>query len=89
ALNLNLRWEEGRLVFRDPATGEPIATLESERNRAEAAEAQTEIERQSRIQAEIRAGTAEARADASDSRAKAAEVRNRELEEELRRLREG
>ena len=48
ALGLNLRWEEGRLVFRDPATGEPIATLESERR--------------GRVQAEARADTAEARA---------------------------
>ncbi|MDE2780287.1 MAG: hypothetical protein OXI91_11515, partial [Chloroflexota bacterium] len=69
------------LVFYDPAAGAPIATLESERNRAEAAEAQAEIERQSRIQAETRAGTAEARAET-------AEARNRELAEELRRLRE-
>ena len=48
ALGLNLRWEEGRLVFRDPATGEPIATLESERR--------------GRVQAEARADAAEARA---------------------------
>ncbi len=88
ALGLNLRWEEGRLVFRDPATGEPIATLESERARASAerelrvqAEARASSERESRIQAE-------ARAEASDSRADTAEARNRELEEELRRLRE-
>ncbi len=47
ALGLNLRWEEGRLVFRDPATGEPIATLESERR--------------GRVQAEARADAAEAR----------------------------
>ncbi len=31
ALNLNLRWEAGQLVWHDPATGRPIATLEDER----------------------------------------------------------
>ena len=88
ALNLNLRWEEGRLVFRDPATGEPIASLESERrgrfvaeSRADTAEARVEIER-------ARADLAEARASSErDSRVQA-EARNRELEDELRRLRE-
>ncbi len=54
ALGLNLRWEEGRLVFRDPATGEPIATLESEQARAD-------TERELRVQAEARAEAAEAR----------------------------
>ncbi|MYC35865.1 MAG: Uma2 family endonuclease [Chloroflexi bacterium] len=39
ALGLYLRWVEGDLVFYDPATGEPIATLESERSRADTAEA--------------------------------------------------
>ena len=39
ALNLNLRWEEGRLVLHDPETGRPIATLEGERSRADLAEA--------------------------------------------------
>lgn len=38
-LNLNLRWADGELAFYDPATGEPIATLESERRRRFAAEA--------------------------------------------------
>ncbi|MCY3692858.1 MAG: Uma2 family endonuclease [Chloroflexota bacterium] len=88
ALNLNLRWEEGRLVFRDPATGAPIATLESERrdrlaaeDRAETAEVHVETERQSRVQAEARASSErELRIQA--------EARNRELEEELNRLRE-
>ena len=47
ALNLNLRWEEGWLVWHDPATGRPIATLEDERR--------------DRIQAEVRADAAESR----------------------------
>jgi len=54
ALNLHLRWAEGDLLFRDPATGAAIATLESERARAN-------TERELRVQAEARADTAEAR----------------------------
>ena len=37
-LNLYLRWEDGELVFYDPATGRRIATLEDERARADTAE---------------------------------------------------
>ena len=48
-LDLNLRWEGGELVFCDPATGLPIATLEDERARANAAEARVrELEEQLR-----------------------------------------
>lgn len=54
ALNLNLRWEEGRLVWHDPATGQSIATLEDERRGRQ-------LEREERIQAEARADRAEAR----------------------------
>ena len=39
ALDLYLRWEHGRLAWHDPATGQHIATFDSERARAEAAEA--------------------------------------------------
>ena len=53
-LNLNLRWEEGRLAWHDPATGQPIATLEDERRARQR-------EREGRIQAEERAANAEAR----------------------------
>ena len=42
ALNLNLRWEEGRLAWHDPATGRPITTLEDERSRADTAEARAD-----------------------------------------------
>ena len=80
ALGLNLRWEAGRLVFYDPGTGAPIATLETERARADTAE--------------VHADTAEALADTEregrlqERQAReAAEARVRELEEELRRLR--
>ena len=67
ALGLHLRWEEGRLVFSDPATREPIATLETERSRAD-------TERELRVQAE-------ARADSERQAREAAEARVRELEE--------
>ena len=39
ALGLRLRWERGELAFHDPATERPIATFESERARADSAEA--------------------------------------------------
>ncbi len=35
ALNLYLRWQDGQLLWIDPATGEHIATFDSERNRAD------------------------------------------------------
>ena len=54
ALNLYLRWERGELVFYDPATERPIATLEDERARADSAE--------------VRANSAEARANAAEAR---------------------
>ena len=53
-LDLNLRWEEGRLVWHDPATGQPIATLEEERRGRVQAEARADSEHASRIQAEAR-----------------------------------
>ncbi len=77
-LNLYLRWESGALLFYDPATGQPINTLESESARADSAE--------------TRAGNAEARAaaerearNAAEARANSSEARVRELEEQLRR----
>ena len=71
ALGLSLRWERGRLGWHDPATGEHIATLESER------EARIQ-EREARIQEREARITAEAGREA-------AEARVRELEAELRR----
>ncbi len=60
-LNLYLRWESGRLGWYDPATGEHIPTYETERDRADRAEAQVERaeaqvqrERAARLQAEAR-----------------------------------
>lgn len=46
-LNLYLRWSEGALLFYDPSTSEPIASLEGERARAE-------MEREGRLTAEAR-----------------------------------
>ena len=75
ALKLNLRWVAGDLAFHDPATDTAIATLESERARADDERERADSEREGRVQAEARADTAEARLW--------------ELEEELRRLRGG
>ena len=93
-LDLNLRWVEGRLVWHDPATGRPIATLAEERARADAevgarilAEELARTERGGRILAEERARTEEARARSEQEARAIAEERARELEEELRRLR--
>ena len=35
ALDLNLRWENGQLLWHDPATGRPILTYEDQRDRAD------------------------------------------------------
>ena len=53
-LDLYLRWEQGQLVWIDPATSRPIATLASERARADS-------ERAARLAAEARAERSEAR----------------------------
>jgi hypothetical protein len=42
ALGVSLRWERGQLVFCDPGTDRPIATLADERARADEAEARAE-----------------------------------------------
>ena len=71
ALDLRLRWEAGELVFYNPATSRPIATLADERARAAA-------EREARM-------AAEAELDAEREARAAAEARVRELEEQIRR----
>ena len=53
-LNLIIRWDNGRLVWIDPATEAPILTYEDQRDRADA-------ERNARIRAEDRAHQAENR----------------------------
>ena len=60
-LNLYLRWVSGELAFHDPATGQPIATFESERVRAARAEARADAERTGRLAAELERDAAEAR----------------------------
>ena len=72
-LDLHLRWDEGRLVWHDPATGRPIASLAEERARADA-------ERGARILAEELAHTERGGRILAEERA-------RQLEAELRRLR--
>ena len=56
ALDLYLRWEEGELVFYNPATGQPIATFEGERERANTAQARAD-----RAEAELTAERARVR----------------------------
>ena len=72
-LNVDLRWADGQLHWHDPATGERIASLESEREGRIRAQARAAAEQRARAQAEERAGTAEARV--------------RELEDQLNQLR--
>ena len=66
ALNLHLRWEDGALLFYDPATGRPIATMESERRDRIAAETRAEAERQRREAAEARVRELEERLGRGD-----------------------
>ena len=49
ALNLNLRWDNGQLVWRDPATGRRIVTLEDALVRADTAETRAD-QAEARIQ---------------------------------------
>ncbi len=70
-LNLHLRWESGSLGWYVPATGEHIPTYESQRDRADRAEAQI--------------GRTEAQAEREREARLQAEARVRELESELRR----
>ena len=97
-LKLHIRWHDGQLEWHDPMTVRHIPTFESERARAEAAEARVrtleaefraEDERVRLIKAEarIRELEAEIRAETAETRAETAEARVRELEAELRRLR--
>ena len=73
ALNLNLRWEDGQLVWHDPATRQRIVTLDDERVRADS-------ERQARL-------SEQARADNEQQQRIQAEARIQQLEAELDRLR--
>ena len=86
-LGLDLCWRDGELRFRDPLTGgflptpdERRAAQESAEARAEAAEARTEQEQTTRIEAETRA-------EQEQTARIEAEARVAELEAELRQLR--
>lgn len=63
ALDLHLRWEQGRLGWHDPATGRHILTYDDQRERADAAE--------------TAAAVAERRADAAEARVRELEERLR------------
>ena len=73
ALNLNLRWDNGQLVWHDPATGRRIVTLDDER--------------QARLSEQARADNAEVRANNEQQQRIQAEARLQQLETELDRLR--
>ena len=79
-LNVDLRWVNGQLHWHDPATGERVASLESERDARIQAQARAAAERQARATEQMARAAAEERADT-------AEARVRELESQLRQLR--
>ena len=53
-LNVDVRWIDGQLVWYDPATGEPVATLDSVREVLAQESAALNREREARLQAEAR-----------------------------------
>ena len=59
-MNVDWRWEDGRLGCHDPATGLHIATFETERARADSAEAERNAEHAARTAAEARLRVLEA-----------------------------
>ena len=78
ALDLHIRWEHGQLRWHVPATGQHIATFESEREgRLRAEQARLQAEHESRLQAE------QAHVQ-SEQGCLQVEARVRELEERLR-----
>ena len=99
-LDLNLRWEEGRLVWHDPATGRPIASLAEEREARAQAEARADVERaradvesararrerESRAQAEARARREQEARIQSDERARREQEARIRSEERAREL---
>ncbi len=92
ALGLYLRWEDGELAFHDPATGLPIASFDSERERADRTESERNAERDRADRTESGRNAERERADRTESernaerdRADRAEARVRELEERLGR----
>ncbi len=91
ALGLDICWDNGRLRFYDPATGEWLRNFAEERERADAAVTRLTEERERADTAVTRLTEERERADAAVTRlteererADTAEVRLRELEERLR-----
>ena len=70
-LDLHLRWDDGQLAWYDPATGEHIATFDSERERADS-------EREARMQEREARITAEAGREAAEARVRELEARLRQ-----------
>ena len=93
-LNLELHWREGRLRFYDPVGDRWLENIEETGARAQTAEAEREIERSAREQAETERLTAETERDIERSAREQAETerltaesRVAQLEAEIRRLR--
>ena len=86
-LDLDIRWNDGRLEWYDPETGHHIATFDDERVGRVKAEARVDDERARADDERVARVKAEARVDDERAARLQAEARNRELEEELRRLR--
>ena len=78
-LNLDWRWEDGQLGCHDPATGQHIATFDSEREARTAAETRA-------VAAEARATSAETELRAEREARAQDQARIDELEAQLRRL---
>ena len=78
-LNLYLRWEQGQLRLHDPATGQHIATFESERVRADSERTRADSERAQAERERVRAESAEARAENAEARIRALEAENQRL----------
>ncbi len=87
ALGLELWWENKRLRFRDPVSGEYLRTPEELDAARQAAETLTESERARAVVAETLLESERDARVSAEERADAAEARMAEVEAELRRLR--
>ena len=83
-LDLQLRWEEGRLVWHDPATGRPIASLAEEREARIRSDERAEVERGGRILAEELARSERGGRILAEERARTEEARARHEAERAR-----
>ncbi len=85
-LDLNIRWENGRLAWYDPATGQHITTFEDERDARIQEQNRADQEYEARIREQQRANTAEARANQERDARLQAEAALRAAEERIRQL---